>query len=152
MATSWNGPQPAPKAVWSLIHGNFPIARFLGIYNRRNVAGTSTPSAHSEGRALDIGLLVGRPREKALGDRLFQVFIDEAAEIGVHHVIWNQQIWSASRGGPRPYTGASPHTDHVHVAWGRVASQRTSFPRFMIALAVLRSALEDLDAAWRTTA
>jgi hypothetical protein len=30
-------------------------------------------------------------------------------------VIWNREIWSASQGGPRPYGGASPHTNHIHV-------------------------------------
>ena len=144
MASSWNGPQPAPKAVWTLVHNQFPVARFQGIYNNRNVAGTNTPSAHAEGRALDIGLFVSRPAEKELGDQLFAIFIGDAAELGVWHVIWNRRIWSTTKGGPRAYTGSNPHTDHVHVAWTRAGSQRTSFPKFVLRLAQLRTGLEEL--------
>src|SRR3954451_10847152 len=100
MPINWNQPQPAPRALWSLVHPNFPYTRFLGIYNRRNVAGTNTPSAHAEGRALDIGLFVSEPVEKMLGDALFNLFIKNAAELGLDHVIWNRQIWSTAHGGP----------------------------------------------------
>jgi hypothetical protein len=51
-----------------------------------------------------------------------------------------------NRGGPRTYTGVNPHTDHVHVAWTRAGSQKTSFPRFVLHLAELRTGLEDLAA------
>src|SRR5262245_49452141 len=37
MAINWNQPQPAPRALWGLVHVNFPQTRFLGIYNPRNV-------------------------------------------------------------------------------------------------------------------
>jgi hypothetical protein len=147
MPPNWNQPQPAPKALWALIHANFPQPRFLGIYNRRNVAGTSTPSAHAEGRALDIGLLVSRPDEKALGDQLFDLLIRNAAELGLDHVIWNRRIWSSARGGPRPYTGVSPHTDHIHVAFTRDGSQQTDFPLTRLGIAILRTGYEDLARA-----
>ena len=152
MAINWNQPQPAPRALWAMVHANFPQTRFLGIYNRRNVAGTSVPSAHAEGRALDIGLLATQPNEKFLGDQLFQMFIQNAAELGLDHVIWNRQIWSNQRGGPRPYTGVSPHTDHVHVAFTRDGSQRTSFPRTALDIAILRTGMEELARANRNIA
>ena len=152
MPVNWNQPQPAPLALWTLVHTNFPQTRFLGIYNRRNVAGTNTPSAHAEGRALDIGLLASRPGEKLLGDQLFGLLIRDAAELGLDHVIWNRQIWSTARGGPRPYTGFSPHTDHIHVAFTREGSQRTSFPRTMLDIAILRTGYEDLARAHSDTA
>src|SRR5262249_24654347 len=147
MPPNWNQPQPAPRALWALVHSNFPQTRFLGIYNRRNVAGTNTPSAHAEGRALDIGLLATQPGEKALADQLFDLLIQNAAELGLDHVIWNRQIWSTARGGPRPYTGVSPHTDHIHVAFTREGSQRTTFPRTMLDIAILRTGYEDLARA-----
>jgi hypothetical protein len=147
MSINWNQPQPAPKALWAMVHANFPQTRFLGIYNPRNVAGTNVPSAHADGRALDIGLLVSHPGEKALGDQLFQLLIRNAAELGLDHVIWNRQIWSAARGGPRAYTGASRHTDHIHLAFTRNDSQRTSFPRTMLDIAILRTGMEDLARA-----
>lgn len=37
------------------------------------------------------------------------------------YVIWNRQIWSRARAseGWRTYTGANPHTQHMHVSVGR---------------------------------
>lgn len=70
---------------------------------------------HPTGRAADIFLNARDPRERAIGDALFRLFIDQGPQLGVCHVIWNRQIWSESGGGPRPYTGESPHTNHVHV-------------------------------------
>jgi len=147
MAINWNQPQPAPRALWAMVKASFPQTRFLGIYNQRNVAGTNVPSTHAEGRALDIGLLVSRPGEKGLGDQLFQLFIRNAVELGLDHVIWNRQIWSTARGGPRAYTGVSPHTDHVHVAFTRDGSQRINFPRTLLDIAILRTGMEDLARA-----
>lgn len=53
-----------------------------------------------------------------------------ARRLGVMYVIWNSKQWSAYRpqDGWRAYTGASPHTDHVHVSlsWNG-ALKRTSF-------------------------
>jgi hypothetical protein len=74
----WNKPQPAPKALWLFIHGNFPKCRNLGIFNRRVVAGTNTLSHHAEGRALDIGLLASVQDEKWLADKLFEIFVKGA--------------------------------------------------------------------------
>jgi hypothetical protein len=51
--TDWARNQPAPTQAIRMIQANFPHVRNLGIYVCRNVKGTSTKSAHSEGRALD---------------------------------------------------------------------------------------------------
>ncbi len=46
------------------------------------------------------------------------------------YVIWNRHIWSASdaAAGWRPYSGVSPHTDHIHISlsWDG-AMKRTSW-------------------------
>jgi hypothetical protein len=143
----WNKPQPAPRALWRLVQANVPEVRNLGIYNHRNVAGTSTPSAHAEGRALDIGLDAKKPEEKYLGDQLFEALIECASQMGIHHVIWNRDIWSAAKRGPYRYPGANPHTDHIHVAFTRDGSQKVTFPMFEFRLATLRTGLEDLRGA-----
>ena len=53
----WNRPQPAPTALWALVHANFPVTNCLGIYNDRNVHGTNKKSLHAEGpRWLHTGL------------------------------------------------------------------------------------------------
>jgi len=131
--------------LWHLIHSNFKIARNLGIYNHRVIAGTHTLSHHAEGRALDIGLLVARPGEKLLGDQLFEIFIDSASVLGVDEIIWNHQISSASHPAVHHYHGQNPHIDHIHVGFTRAGSQNTAFPPvFLIRIAQLRTGLEDL--------
>ena len=147
MFNLWDSAQPGPRALWSLVHSQFPQTRNLGIYNKRNVAGTNTPSAHAEGRALDIGLLVARPSEKVLGDQLFTLLINNAAELGLDHIIWNRKIWSAQHPTIRQYVGHSPHTDHIHVAFTREGSQQVTFGRTTMEIATLRSGLEDLTQA-----
>ncbi|MDH5407172.1 MAG: hypothetical protein OEY00_01025 [Gammaproteobacteria bacterium] len=144
MAINWNKEQPAPKAIWSIVKRNFPRARFLGIYVKRNIAGTTKPSSHGEGRALDIGLLVKWPWEKEIGDGLFKIFIDNAKELGLDYAIWNRQIWSTSKGGPRRYSGQSPHTDHIHLTFSKSGSQKNKFPKTELAISVFSSGLSDL--------
>lgn len=139
--TNWGKAQPAPKALWTLVHAYFPQVRNLGIYNDRNVAGTKKKSGHAEGRAIDLGLLAGRPSEKALGDQLFRILISTHQELGLDHVIWNRQIWSQTRGGPRRHTGTSAHTDHLHVEFTRHGSQNTEFPKTTLLLGLLLSGL-----------
>ncbi|PPK65884.1 peptidoglycan-binding domain-containing protein [Actinokineospora auranticolor] len=87
--------------------------RNLGIYNCRSVAGTSTTSLHGEGRADDLGVPVGASWAQGLADQLRL----NSAELGVQCVIYNRRIWSGAHAaaGWRPYTGANPHVDHLHV-------------------------------------
>jgi hypothetical protein len=146
---NWNGPQPAPRALWRLIHTNFPQARFLGIYARRNIAGTNRPSLHAGGRALDIGLLVASTIEKIIGDGLFQAFVELGSRMGLEEVIWNRQIWSRTRPMVHPYHGSSPHTDHVHIGFTGVASQQTLFPMLLSRIAILWTGLEDRNKGLR---
>ena len=152
MATNWNGPQPAPLAVWRLATVNFPQVRNLGIYVRRNIAGTATPSLHSEGRAIDLGLNVSDPTEKLIGNQLFQAFVDLGQQTGIQEVIWNRQIWSDLRPNVRAYTGANPHSDHVHVGFTRTGSQSSNLPLLALRFAIIRTGLEELSAAYRNKA
>ena len=134
--TDWSGPQPAPRALWEAVHANFPNVRNLGIYSPRYVAGTHTPSHHSEGRALDIGLNVTLPDEKRLGDKLFTLLIDCARDLGLDEIIWNHRIWCMHRPLVYPYQGQNPHDDHIHVGFTRTASQNKTLPgRFISRLA-----------------
>ena len=72
---NWRGPQPAPRYLGRLLRANFPQITETGIYNDRNVAGTSKKSSHAEGRALDIHLSAQNPDQKSVGDRLFHTII-----------------------------------------------------------------------------
>ena len=41
-----------------------------------------------------------------------------ARRLGVMYLIWNRQIWGTwdIPGGWQPYSGSSPHTDHIHTS------------------------------------
>ena len=146
----WDRAQPAPLALWRIIHANFPQTRNLGIYNPRNIAGTRTPSLHSEGRALDIGLSANVPRERTIGDLLFRDFAELGVQMQLQEVIWNQQIWSDARRHIHAYTGANPHTDHIHVGFTRAGSQQTDFPLMMVRVGIIFTGLGELDSAMGT--
>ena len=152
MAINWNRSQPAPLALWRLVSANFPQARNLGIFNARNIAGTNRPSLHAEGRALDIGLRVSDGTEEMIGDELFRAFVDLGSSIGLEEVIWDRQIWSSRRSVVHPYTGANPHTDHVHVGFTRAQSQQIGFPVLSVRIASIRTGLEDLNRAFQNYA
>lgn len=143
----WNGPQPAPLALRHLIYANLPQIHRMGIYNVRNIAGSSKQSLHSEGRAADIYLSAFVAVEKALADRLFAVFVDCARSMGLEEVIWNHQIWSHAKSRAHRYTGVNPHTDHVHVGFTRPGSQLVSLGTFPMRLAQMRSEMQDVLAA-----
>ena len=128
--------KPGTLAVLRLALDYYPVGRNLGI-NRACSSGGQ--SEHKEGRAFDWGVNVANPAEKAAGDQFTEWLIavgpDEkpgynARRLGVMYVIWNTQIWSASSAGRgwQAYTGANPHTDHVHVSlsWNG-AYMRTSW-------------------------
>ncbi len=156
---NWNQSQPAPKQAVRMIHANFFQTKNLGIYVCRNIKGTSTKSAHAQGRALDIGLNAHRPEEKVIGDALFHALIRAAHKSGIDNVIWNHQIWSVEKGGPRAWIGnytngapKNPHTDHIHVEWTRDGSQLERLRFLELEIAILRTGFEDLSRAHQTLA
>jgi hypothetical protein len=156
---NWAQNQPAPTQAIRMIHANFPQVRNLGIYVCRDIKGTTTKSAHAQGRALDIGLNAHRPQEKVVGDALFRSLIRVAHKSGIDNVIWNRQIWSVKKGGPRPWIGnyssgapRNPHTDHIHVEWTRDGSQLERLKFLELEIATLRSGFEDLSRRFQNLA
>jgi hypothetical protein len=99
-----------------------------GIYNCRNIGDTGQKSVHSEGRAGDTGVRLpggGWPRVEIAEPGIWKWanrLIDRAEELGIQYVIYAQR---ACRPGQtwRPYTGASPHFDHIHWELTRQAAQ-----------------------------
>lgn len=98
---------------------------------------TGSASEHKDGRAWDwmlnhankadrrvaadfIGWLVGKGTTGETGEM--------AARLGVMYVIYNRKIWSSYSPGWRDYTGADPHTSHIHISlsWNG-ARAHTSF-------------------------
>lgn len=119
-------PTPKPGTVYlqNLVLRHYVTGRSSGISRACNIGGASE---HKEGRAFDWALHVDNPGEKAVADSFVEWLTAvgpdgkvgyNARRLGVMHVIWNRQIWSNSSQNAywRPYTGASPHTDHVHVS------------------------------------
>jgi hypothetical protein len=137
--SNWNQEQPAPKEVRQLLKNTFPEIKLkvpagngktmdnYQIFAVRNVAGSSNASDHSEGRAIDIFLEASDGSEKKIADYLFQVFMDNADDMGISYVIWNKEIWKKSTGKKEAHTGTNPHTNHIHVSWSRDGSQKIIF-------------------------
>jgi hypothetical protein len=79
---NWNVDQPAPKALWQIIHSHFPDkTRSLGI---------SMPPGHedhSEGRALDVGIRAWIPQEKKLAEKIVEALVDHSSEVNWSYFI-----------------------------------------------------------------
>jgi hypothetical protein len=119
------GPRPGTVALRNYILAAFPGTRDLGIYVYRPIRGsTSSLSVHSEGRAWDCGVAVD-PGGKKLGDAVADWVTTHAAEAGIQYMIWYRRSWRADRGW-RPYSGANPHIDHVHLEQTREAASTFS--------------------------
>jgi peptidoglycan hydrolase-like protein with peptidoglycan-binding domain len=91
-------------------------------------------SEHKEGRAWDWMLDVDNDRHRRVaGDFLGWLTRDaglQARRLGVMYVIFNRRMWRTydPARGWTPYTGSSPHTDHIHVSFGWAGARgRTSF-------------------------
>ena len=85
-------------------------------YNISTVGGVaprSTPSEHPEGLALDF-----MTKNRVKGTALAADVLANAKAYNVIYVIWWRRINSADGKGWKPYSGSSPHTDHVHVSFG----------------------------------
>ena len=130
--------KPGAVGLRDLLLSSYPVSRSLGVSRTCTARGVSE---HKEGRAFDWGVNLGVPAQRAAAESaISQLMATDAAgnrhalarRLGVMYVIWNRQIWSAYNpdGGWRPYSGASPHTDHVHLSlsWDG-AMGRTSFWR-----------------------
>ncbi len=108
----------------------------MGIFNCRNIAGSTQKSLHSEGRALDWILSANNTAQKTEAENLIDRFLaDEAAlakSMGIQEIIFNRRIWSSSRpnDGLQPYNGPNRHTDYMHIGlnW-KGARKETSFWR-----------------------
>ena len=129
-------PKPGMTAFADLMIRHYQVGRSGGIARDCSAGGTSE---HKEGRGWDWMLNAADPAQKATADEFLGWLTApgpdgevgyNARRLGVMYVIWNAQTWSSYRAdkGWLPYTGASPHTDHIHVslAWNG-AMKRTSF-------------------------
>jgi hypothetical protein len=120
-------PKPGMVAYRDMVLAAYPASSSYGISRDCAVGGTSE---HKEGRAWDWAndatTVEGRRRVANFMRWLFAT--DQyghrhamARRLGVMYIIWNRQIFRMYRAneGWTPYTGSSPHTDHVHVSLTR---------------------------------
>jgi len=71
---------------------------------------------HPKGLALDF--MIDTPGlGRAVGDALAAYVLANAGRLNVKYVIWYRRSWNPQRGTWVPYSGDSPHTDHVHVSF-----------------------------------
>ena len=98
---------------------------------------TGGASEHKQGRALDWMLDASAPADAETATAFLTwltgpdadgVAAGNARRLGVMYVIWNKSTWQSWTGAWKPYTGASPHTDHIHISlsWDG-AMKRTSW-------------------------
>lgn len=73
--------------------------------------GSVPGSDHPKGLALDM-----MTRSKSTGDRMADWVTKNYKVLGIKYVIWYRQIWHPGKGW-KPYSGPSPHTDHVHLSF-----------------------------------
>ena len=118
--------KPGARYLADLLVSHYGVGRGSGITRACTAGGQSE---HKEGRAVDWMVNVDNPAQKAAGDQFVAWLTAKgpdgkvgynARRLGVMYVIWNKRIWSNSGPGAtwRTYTGAQPHTDHVHISLG----------------------------------
>lgn len=117
------GPQPGATALMNWCLTNYQTSRNLGIYNCRTVRGSTAPSMHGEGRAIDVGFPVAGGKAHADGHRLLEDLAKKAGELGLQCIIWDRRIFSARSPRGRRYSGANPHIDHLHVELTRGSAE-----------------------------
>jgi hypothetical protein len=128
--------KPGTTALSSLLLAHYKTGYSGGISRSCTVGGTSE---HKEGRAWDWMLNASNPAHQATAQSFLTwltgpdakgVAGGNARRLGVLYVIWDRKVWKAYRpaDGWTAYSGASPHTDHIHISltWNG-AMKRTSF-------------------------
>jgi peptidoglycan DL-endopeptidase CwlO len=89
--------------------------RFVGCYR------SGGPYEHPKGRACDWSLRnsgfspASTSDQRLYGNNLAAFYVRNADRLGILYVIWYRKIWFPATGW-RSYSGASNHTDHVHVS------------------------------------
>jgi hypothetical protein len=129
-------PKPGTVALSKLVMAAYPGTGTLGIARDCSIGGLSE---HKEGRAWDWHVVYSNPKQRAqAADFVHWLFATDAygntfaqaRRLGIMYVIWNKRIWGSYNAGAgwRPYTGADPHTGHMHISlsWAG-AEKKTSY-------------------------
>ena len=119
------GPQPGALALmeWATKDWNEGGIFNLGIYNCRTVRGSAQRSVHGDGRACDFGFPLVDGAANPAGWDLVRLLLPMVGSLGIQQIIWDRRVWSAAHPNGAPYTGVSPHIDHIHAELTREAGQ-----------------------------
>lgn len=80
---------------------------------------------HPKGLALDF-MINTKGLGKTVGEMLNQFVLANASSLNITYTIWYRQYYGKENGfKPTPYTGDSPHTDHVHVSFSATPGSGT---------------------------
>lgn len=129
-----SGPAPGARHFLAWFLEEYPQGRSQGIFNCREVAGTSTLSIHSCGRAIDCWLPYVDGNANPAGHDMVRRIAPHGKRLGIQSIIFDRTIWSARSPHGRQYTGVHPHKDHLHVELTPVAGSK-------LTLATLRSVI-----------
>ncbi|GAA4813415.1 hypothetical protein [Streptomyces ziwulingensis] len=122
--------KPGVLGFRDLLLAAYPGTTSLGISRACTAPGVSE---HKEGRALDWGVNVNGQGHLAADLLDWLLATDRhgnphalARRFGIMYMIWNRRIWEAYRAdrGWTPYTGSSPHTDHVHFSFSWAGARK----------------------------
>jgi len=124
---------PRPKP------GLTAFAALMKARYKTGVVGTYRPclgdvSEHYESRAMDWMLSASNPGQKAIATSVITWLSANggvvARRFGISYIIFNKKVWKEYRSAPgwTTYTGADPHTSHVHISFSwDGAMKRTSW-------------------------
>jgi peptidoglycan hydrolase-like protein with peptidoglycan-binding domain len=125
--------KPGVAAFRDLLLRTYAGTTSLGIVRDCGIGGQSE---HKEGRAFDWGVSASNPTQVQQVDALFAWLFKTdqygnahamVRRLGIMYIIWNNQIWRAySNTGWQPYTGADPHTGHVHFSFGWAGARKVT--------------------------
>ncbi len=122
---------PGAGILREYLYEHFPQTPHIGGYSCRSINGDDTMmSVHGTGRALDVMIPVDADEaDNDLGDPVGNFFIENAQAIGIQYIIWDLWTWRGDREAgdkDRPYGGAHPHHDHLHIELSVAASENTT--------------------------
>jgi len=129
-----SGPTPGARALEQWLGQEF-VGHSGGIYNCRTVRGSTVPSIHGEGRAVDWMMPVRNGRGHPEGHDVVRTLGAVGRRLGVQAIIFDRTIWSARSPSGRPYTGVHPHYDHLHIELTREAGQNLTVAALRLTLA-----------------
>ena len=150
--------KPGTAALRSLVLASYSSTGDFGIVRDCAVGGVSE---HKEGRAWDWRVNAFDPVQDAAAQDLFAWLLAPdsdgnsfalARRLGIMYMIYNGKSWSAydAAAGWRPYTGANPHTDHVHISlsWAGAQKQTTYWTTLSGGAATGSTSTAAISARW----